>query len=388
MYKNAKKISWRRFRRKVNQDGLVAGLVGAVETLARESLFPIAIEQLIQSKNLVLDDRNLLESNSCEIFWIDGYENSYTESSKIPFVAKFPNGYLNPNFGILFDNDKKIVNSLLQPQGGFTDEVTVDRLTRLAIRDPIVFQRMLRSTSKMWADAPQLETVAPLFPYHVNYYHWLVKTLPKVRYIRKYEKITNQKVQYLVPIRYSSYVSESLNLIGVPKEKIIYPTDQLYQTEELIAPSWVAFSAEDFNWLKRSMLSNSLASNSTERNILISRKDATDRHIINREEVLSILNKYGFEEYILSELSVEESINLFNQADIIVGAHGAGLADIIFAEEASIIELYGSRYTTTYSTISDKLGLDYTKIKCEPMYGDIVVDTDKLESVIQAKVNK
>eukprot|EP00011_Vannellida_sp_DIVA3-517-6-12_P007239 CAMPEP_0114624770 /NCGR_PEP_ID=MMETSP0168-20121206/10933_1 /TAXON_ID=95228 ORGANISM="Vannella sp., Strain DIVA3 517/6/12" /NCGR_SAMPLE_ID=MMETSP0168 /ASSEMBLY_ACC=CAM_ASM_000044 /LENGTH=693 /DNA_ID=CAMNT_0001836045 /DNA_START=35 /DNA_END=2112 /DNA_ORIENTATION=- len=62
--------------------------------------------------------------------------------------------------------------------------------------------------------------------------------------------------------------------------------------------------------------------------------------------------------------SIEEQITLFRKAAAVVGAHGAGLANILFCErETAIIELRSNpKAVTEYSRMSSALGLDYWNV--------------------------
>jgi len=387
MFKKAKKLSLRRSRRKLKKDGFKSLIKNASTTIGREFILSPIIKILIRNGVIPVYNINCLESIPEKIYYIEGYRSEFHRTPELPFVATFPNGYVCPKYGILLDNKKKIINPVLQPREG-DENVIVSRINRMIFNNPVLFTNIICRNSSQWTDSTQYDMVAPLFPYYINYYHWMIKTLPKVRYINNYSNKIGENIKFMLPQCGPDWMDETLNLLNVPEEDIIYPNDSLYKVKNLIAPSWVALSVDDFRWLKETMLEPCRPDDQQSTNILISREDATDRHIINQDEVANVLKKYGFEKVVLSEISVKESIHLFNQADMIVGAHGAGFADIVFAEDASVIELHGSRYTSTYKNISQRLGLDYTRIQCDPVFGDLMVDTDKLEAVIQNKINQ
>lgn len=387
MLKNATKITHRRFLRKVRRDGLKQGIIESVETVGRNFILPAILSDLIIYKNIQTYDVNDLNTVPELVHQIDNYDVSYEPTHDLPFVVLLSGGYLTPDQGIIFDEDFALINAMLRPQKN-AESVLMNRLSRMAIINPSLFRSLLNNSLFDRKDIKHLEIAAPLFPYYINYYHWLVKTLPKVRYVQDFEDETNWDVPFLLPRPAPSWMGETLKLLGVPDNKIIYSESDIYHVEKMVATSWVAHSSDDYNWLKKKMLDTVHNVRQSPTNILISRRDAIDRQITNRSEVVEMLSKYGFEEVVLSDIPVEECIQMFNHADIIVGAHGAGFADVVFAEDASVIELYGSRYTNTYNNISQRLGLDYTRIQCEPVYGDLMVDTDKLEAIIKDKMNK
>ena len=381
MLKKSEKINHRRLFRKYRNENTIAAIRSSIETVGKMFVLPPLIERIINSDRLSTYEIDELNMHADEVHLLQRYSSSWDQTPEIPFIAVFSDGYVVPQHGLIFGKQKSVVNPITHPREGASG-VLIDRIARMLVRDPTLFCSTIRTNSQLWEDASHLDTAVPLFPYYINYYHWLVETLPKVRYARYYEDETEEEVDFLVPPDGPGWMIETLELLGVPDDKIVHPTERIYQVDNLIVPSWVAHSADDYNWLKETMLKRSSPEDTEGTRILISREDATDRHMTNRSDVVDLLEDYGFEKYVLSELSVEESIHLFNRADIIVGAHGAGFADIIFSEDATVIELYGSRLTSDYRNISRRLGLEYRKIECEPVYGDIRVDIDELEQNI------
>ena len=71
--------------------------------------------------------------------------------------------------------------------------------------------------------------------------------------------------------------------------------------------------------------------------IYINRKT---RRLKNELEVQSFLRDRGFKIVNLERLALREQMRLFNQADIVVGFHGAGLANLVFAKPGTkVIEI-------------------------------------------------
>jgi len=381
MHKNAENISYRRLYRKIQNDGLKRGIVDSAQTMGREQIMAPFLKKFIQANRIPAYDLETLDNISKNIYYLPNYNTRYDDSTKIPFVAHLSGGYAFPRHGIVLDETNNILNTIVSPQE-VGDDVLISRLSGMAVENPLLFSAILRSSSKIREQAKRVDTVAPIFPYYSNYYHWLIKTLPKLRYIRHFEQITNREVKLLLPTVVPSWMEETLELLNVTDRHIIRPEENVYYIKNFILPSWVAHSADDYNWLKNNMVTSKSSILNSDK-ILISREDATDRQMTNQDEVANLLSKYGFNKYILSEISVEESIQLFTNADIVVGAHGAGLSDIIFMEEASVIELYGAKYVTCYKRIANSLGLKYTKLQCEPVYTDIRVDIEQLESAVQ-----
>ena len=79
--------------------------------------------------------------------------------------------------------------------------------------------------------------------------------------------------------------------------------------------------------------------------IYIDRSDSTSnvkhlRTIKNEDEVKNYLSGIGFENVRLGEYSFKDQISIFENAETIVGLHGAGFANIVFSKpNVKIIEL-------------------------------------------------
>ncbi|WP_164729811.1 glycosyltransferase family 61 protein [Rhodomicrobium lacus] len=66
--------------------------------------------------------------------------------------------------------------------------------------------------------------------------------------------------------------------------------------------------------------------------LYISRNDARLRRVLNEEQLLPILQAFGFERLVLGKLPIERQVALFRNAEAIVAPHGAGLAHIAWAK--------------------------------------------------------
>ncbi|EMA57677.1 capsular polysaccharide biosynthesis protein-like protein [Halorubrum kocurii JCM 14978] len=94
---------------------------------------------------------------------------------------------------------------------------------------------------------------------------------------------------------------------------------------------------------------------------------------------MEVLKPYGFERYHLEDRSLAENVRLFNSADMVIGPHGAGLTDIIFTEDCTLVELFGARLNKVYEKLSKTLEIEYNPMYCQSEGADIIVDTAALE---------
>jgi hypothetical protein len=93
--------------------------------------------------------------------------------------------------------------------------------------------------------------------------------------------------------------------------------------------------------------------------VYISRPKTAGRCVINEDEVLAALKPFGFVAYTPENMSFVDEVRLFSQAEIVVAAHGSGLANIIFAQNLIVIELFGSTGVPCFLTLAKALGFHY-----------------------------
>jgi capsular polysaccharide biosynthesis protein len=85
-------------------------------------------------------------------------------------------------------------------------------------------------------------------------------------------------------------------------------------------------------------------------------------------------------------MTAVDQILLFQSAEFVIGAHGAGLSNLLFCEPGTkVIELMPSvEFRSYFWFISQKLDLVYGLQFCANDYeDDITVDIDKLQALIR-----
>jgi capsular polysaccharide biosynthesis protein len=85
----------------------------------------------------------------------------------------------------------------------------------------------------------------------------------------------------------------------------------------------------------------------TPRKLYVSRADAAGRRVLNEDAVMRVLAPLGYHSVTLSGRSVAEQAALFAGASRVVGPHGAGLTNIVFAPPgARLLEILPRSYGT------------------------------------------
>ena len=203
-----------------------------------------------------------------------------------------------------------------------------------------------------------------------NYWHWLFDVLPRFEILSKLKNI--KKIDYfLLPSLEEKFQKETLATLKIPLNKRVSSklfrhirADQILSTDHPYVSDNATIQIQNIpiwiiEWLKKSFISNIDKNISTmPKNFYIDRKDSKSNHnylrkIINENEVKTVLAQYNFKTVTLSELSFLEQVKLFNNAENIVGLHGAGFANLVFCKKkTNVLELR----TNTTGLVIENLG--------------------------------
>jgi capsular polysaccharide biosynthesis protein len=232
---------------------------------------------------------------------------------------------------------------------------------------------------------PDNRIVCPLVdPWARSYFHWIVDALTKLQGVERYATETGTVPELVVPESLSSWMERSLVLAGYDRSDCILWDGNTRTFDRVVVPSIRrevdAPSIDALRWLSQRMKQNA---NPVDREwssrVYISRRKARNRQVLNERGLVEQLEPLGFEKYVLETLSIDEQISLFSQADAVFGLHGAGFTNTMFAENVTVIELFGSTvFSTVYYHIASGLGFDYGAIQSPAVARDVAVDPDRV----------
>jgi len=254
-------------------------------------------------------------------------------------------------------------------------------------------RRLLCDTSAMKSylthPKQEINCVCSLVTSWNNYYHWMVEHLPKIRAVEKITSSWNIDPTFLIPADPPEYVTDSLELLGYSEDDWIEWRGGAILAKKYIQPTFTEPTVKVCKWIRNKILTNiSLPTSESSGKIYISRENANTRKIINRKQVTNILNKYNFTVITAETLSLPQQAKTFCSADIILSPHGAGLTNIIWPENTTVIEIFNNVVKNPYFQISNELDHKYYSIQGKPvddrgLNSNIVVDTDKLDTLFQ-----
>lgn len=205
-----------------------------------------------------------------------------------------------------------------------------------------ILDTLIRSTTKKLSGTYVLLSHSWAF----GYYHWILELLPKLSLIENFEELGS--VPLIVPHQLKSFQRESLRMAGVPAEQIVCLDDNDWRVERLFFPQipagWGNPSPHAVRWLRKRFLKVPQESRSGRR-IYLTRSDATQRRVLNEEQIIEYLQKEGFKIVCAGELSISDQVEMFRDVEIVIAPHGGASTNMVFAPiGATLIEFFGHNY--------------------------------------------
>ena len=181
-----------------------------------------------------------------------------------------------------------------------------------------------------------------------TYFHWMTDVLPRVGLARRagYDPASFDWV--LVNGLIHPFQQESLHQLGIPANRCLafHKKELLYEMEEAVLPSLPGVPGvvppESVDFLR-----NAFPAGKTPRGrkIFIGRGEAKHRPLIIEKEIWAQLQKRGYDSVDCGKLSVQKQAEVFGSADMVVGAHGAALTNLVFCYPGTqVVELFSPAY--------------------------------------------
>jgi tetratricopeptide (TPR) repeat protein len=237
---------------------------------------------------------------------------------------------------------------------------------------------------------------------HNNYYHWMIDLISRFDLLIRSGIPLESIDKFVVNSCLLTYQKETLQLLEIPAEKIIESRDIThFLATKLIVPSPLAL--EEFrssqwvcSFLKSQFCLPKFLDKSTDaKRIYISRVQSSTRKIINEEEMINFLEKYGFEKVTFESMSFGEQVACMAVAEVVIAPHGAGLTNLVFCDPGTkVIEIFPASYITNcYWEICHSCSLEHYYLifdqSPEKNYCDfqenhnIFVNLEKLEQLME-----
>ena len=181
-------------------------------------------------------------------------------------------------------------------------------------------------------------------PGHRNYYHWTFQIWMALIFIKE-NYVGFSDCQVLGPAL-NGWRKQYIELLG-DLDYIEADPNCAYVVDHAIYSdvTWGGFSFLPCHQILNLVDKISVADIGGAKKIFISRRDTQKRGLTNEVDVTKLVERYGYETVLLSDLTIVQQISLFRNAKSIIAPHGAGLTNTIFSRPGTeVIELFPDDY--------------------------------------------
>jgi len=232
-----------------------------------------------------------------------------------------------------------------------------------------------------------------------GYFHWMTEALPRLLVANA----AGFQGSLLLPsnLRSYSFVEASLNPLF--SGKVVY-TDKINKCKRLSVPTPIAQSGIYNEGLMKSLRSIYFKASASfaERAILsdriyISRSKASKRRVLNEDELIPVLERYGFQLVFMEDHDFQSQVSICQAAKFLISNHGGGLTNMLYMKEgSSVLELRKSDdyHNNCYFALASAMGLKYFYQLCaaslpteDSHTADVIVDSFALEANICAMLS-
>ncbi len=189
-----------------------------------------------------------------------------------------------------------------------------------------------------------------------------------------------------------SYIEPSLKPFRIKNVKFVNKT---VRCKKLLIPTHTALSGNynetiinELRTLFTDFYKNTQKKQTNDK-VYISRGKAHCRKIINENECIAVLEKFGFKTIFFEDHSFENQVKIASNAKYLIPNHGAGLTNMLFLQPGSnILELRkkGDSHNNCYFSLASTLDLNYFYQICDSMNpdenaltADLIVDCQLLQ---------
>ena len=187
-----------------------------------------------------------------------------------------------------------------------------------------------------------------------NYYHWISQCLVAIQTgIEASRKRQAVRIAVLVPTL-NQWQKDSLDaLLGDSRglRVIQLKLSEFVHVHHALYVSTLGEDAPFFNHAERAITATvikkalRLTPRLPSHGIYISRRDTGKRRIVNELDLIAALAQFGIHEVVMSQLPFTDQIGVIHGAGLVVGAHGAGLTNIMFAQPGAMLyEIHQAGY--------------------------------------------
>jgi len=218
-----------------------------------------------------------------------------------------------------------------------------------------------------------------MIPYKVgkvtNYFHfWVDYMIPLMIYIKRYPEevivLNNEKEGFLKKFNY------------LLPNNILYGKSDKYEIVKGHNPMFVKWEKEQIKVIEK--IKSEINPKNTEKKYIFIVRNEKNRFIKNKEETFLMLKEIipKIEKVELENKTFEEQVEMFHNAKVVIGQHGAGLVNIIWTkEECVVIEIDKNHGRKHFENLCKSLKKEYYKYDAVKKELPLLKDKKKAEKI-------
>lgn len=226
---------------------------------------------------------------------------------------------------------------------------------------------------------------------YINYYHWLVDSLPRLLMVQKELKENNYSI--LLPDSCSKFILDTLRFFKI-NEITFIKKGTYFQSKNILLPYYTAGSGRihpEYANLVRNFFLGKINTTVQKDRVYVSRNKQKARRIHNEKEVIDVLMPLGFEIIYFEDLSFIQQVGLVKGAKVMVSSHGANMTNSMFMPDNSkVFELLRNDTPNfCYWALASVTNKRYYYQLCEIAGNDhLLVDIEKFRHNIRLLLNE
>lgn len=237
-----------------------------------------------------------------------------------------------------------------------------------------------------------------------NYFHWITESIFRLWMVRRHL----DQYTLLLPEYYkdADFIMGSLepfrikNIFFIPNGKSLMVKNLCLPQIKQVCDSYNRLHLKQVRSFYTRYVHDQKITATLGDRLYISRRLAKRRKVVNEDELLPILEKYGFVAFHPEKFSFLQQVAIFSQVKYLVGEHGSGLTNLLFVPTgASLLELHKNKTneldhpSPLFWYMAEGLGINYYHQLCKTsgredyFDGDYIVDATLLEKNLKLMLN-
>ncbi|MBV9860263.1 MAG: DUF563 domain-containing protein [Alphaproteobacteria bacterium] len=288
-------------------------------------------------------------------------------------VARYETADIIPEYGIILANDKFLIEETTHHTQPIHISIFNSKIISLCLPNALI-----------WSEVP-VDIQSPnciYFGHNANYYHWLLDELPRLMLVEACPEFANAHVLVDLECFNRPWQISSLRRIGIGDDRLrAVSFNKRVRFRNLIVPSHLSCNMvahpEAVRFMRRRLVPHADEMSARPGKRLFLRRasqSVAGRSMLNDDEVYLQFQRANFTFVDTGQMSIDEQIDLFADAEIIASQGGAALTNALFApRDCKIVTLCASNALAhTFTSVASALGQEHW-IVVGPSFGSRLI---------------